>query len=233
MGNKNFLAWSIVAAAVIIGSALIYSAGFKNTPGNQQANIGEAVKSSTPQIDDDVILGNPDAPVTVFVFGDYQCSFCRKFFWEAELLIRKNYVETGKVKMVYKDLAFLGPESTAAAEAAQCAVDQGKYWQYHDALYTIEYNETKLLGSGESTGNLNRSTFEKIASGLEINTNQFLNCFDSKKYASEVQEDIEEAKAVMDNLLTPTIFVNDRIFQGALPYSTFKDAIDAALIQAK
>ena len=166
----------------------------------------------------------------------YTCAICNK-----EVVVeRKGFITVvypcgcnGKIKMVYKDLAFLGPESAAAAEAAQCAVDQKKYWQYHDALYTIEYEETKLLGNGEGTGNLNRSTFEKIASGLEMDTNQFLNCFDSKKYVSEVQKDIEEAKAVMDSLSTPTIFVNDRIFQGALPYSVFKDAIDAALIQAE
>lgn len=233
MENKNFLAWSIVAAAVIVGGALIYSAGLKNTPSNQQANAGGTVKAGAPQIDDDVILGNFDALVTVFEFGDYQCPYCGKFFEETEPLIRKDYVEAGKVKMVYKDLAFLGPESTAAAQAAQCAGDQGKYWQYHDALYTIEYQEFLSFGNNESTGNLNRGLFEKIASDLGMDTGQFLSCFDSKKYEAEVKKDTEEAKSLMDRVSTPTIFVNDKIFQGALPYSTFKDAIDAALTQNK
>jgi len=228
MENKNFLAWSILVAAIIVAGALIYSTGIKNTPENQQANVG-GVLPSVPQIDDDVILGDPGAPVTVFIFSDFQCPFCGKFFEETEHLIRQDYVESGKVKVVYKDLAFLGPESIAAAEAAQCAADQGKFWQYHDAIYTIEYNETKTIGNAENTGNLNRSTFEEIASGLGMNTDEFLNCFDSGKYTAEVEKDIEEAKAVMDRLSTPTIFVNDEIFQGAFPYSVFKEAIDAAL----
>lgn len=232
MENKNFLAYSIVAAAVIIGGALIYSAGLKNTPPSQQANAGEVVNAGAPQIDDDVILGKENAPVTVFIFGDYQCPYCGKFFEETESLIRKDYVEAGKVKMVYKDLAFLGEESFAAAQAAECARDQKKYWQYHDALYEIEYKES-LLGNNEGNGNLNRTTFEKIASDLKMDTVEFLKCFDSKKYESEVQKDTQEARLVMNQASTPTIFVNDKIFQGALPYSTFKDAIDAALAQSK
>mgnify|MGYP001592486426 CR=1 FL=1 len=105
---------------------------------------------------------------------------------------------------------------------------QGKYWQYHDALYTIEYQEFLSSGNNEHTGNLNSELFGEIASDLKMNADQFLQCFDSQKYKSEVEKDINEAKSAMSRLSTPTIFVNDKIFQGALPYSTFKDAIDAA-----
>jgi protein-disulfide isomerase len=228
--NKNYLLpVSILVAAVLIAGAVIYSTGVKNTkPENQQANINQAVQNQNPtepQIDDEVILGDPKATVTVFIFSDYQCPYCGKFYKEAEALIRKNYVDTGKVKMVYKDVAFLGPESTAASQAANCAKDQGKFWQYHDALFDAEIKDGQ-----ENSGNLNRDLFKKIASGLSMNVNDFLSCFDSQKYAAAVEKDTQEANSLLQNgVSTPTIFINDKMIQGAYPYSTFSQAIDEAL----
>ncbi|MEK9168514.1 MAG: thioredoxin domain-containing protein, partial [Patescibacteria group bacterium] len=157
--KDRLLPTSILIAAILIAGALIYSTGAKNIKPEKQNAQETAQRPSKPQIDDDVVLGNPDATVTVFIFSDYQCPFCGKFFQEAEVLIRKNYVETGKVKMVHKDLAFLGPESKAAAQAAECAKDQGKYWQYHDALF-----EAEIKDGQEHNGNLNKNLFGKIAS---------------------------------------------------------------------
>lgn len=231
-GSDKFLSISVLIAAVLIGGALIYSAGLKKVNNNEQtANLEKAVVDlSEPQIDDDVILGDPNAPVAVFVFGDYQCPFCAKFTKETEPQIIKNYVETGKAKLIYKDLAFLGPESTLAAQAAECAKDQGKYWQYHDALYENEFKEYQETGDSEHTGNLNKATFQKIASDLKMNVDEFLTCFDSQKYAAEVEKDISEAKAAMgQKISTPTIFINGKMIQGAYPYDTFAKAIDEAL----
>jgi len=230
MENQNkqnyLLSASVLIAAVLVAGALIYSTGVKNTnPEKQGANVQEAIqKPVAPQIDDDVVLGDPQTPVTVFIFSDYQCPFCGKFFKETESLIRKNYVDTSKVKMVYKDLAFLGPESLAAAQAADCAKDQKKYWQYHDALF-----EAEIQDGQEQNGNLNRELFEKIASDLKMNLDEFLSCFNSSKYAAEVDKDIKEGKSVMEQMSTPTIFVNDKMIQGAYPYSVFSQAIDEAL----
>ncbi len=224
--QKDYLLpYSILIAAILIAGALIYSTGAKNTKtADQKEEAPKTAEFSKPQIDDDVVLGDPNAPITIFIFSDYQCPFCGKFFKETESLIRKNYVETGKAKMVLKDLAFLGPESTAAAQAAECARDQGKYWQYHDALFNEEIKDDQ-----EHNGNLNRNLFKKIASDLKMNTDEFLSCFDSKKYENEVQKDIEEAKSVMERISTPTIFINDKMIQGAYPYSVFSQAIDEAL----
>jgi len=222
---------SILIAAVLIAGSVIYSTGVKNIkPETQTAAIQEATQKITgPQIDDDVILGDAQAAVTIFIFSDYQCPFCGKFFKESELLIRKNYVETGKLKMVYKDLAFLGPESIVAAQAAECAKDQGKYWAYHDAIFEIEIKEFETLGNNEHTGNLNKETFKKIASDLKMNTDEFLACFDSQKYAAEVEKDTKEANSIMERPSTPTIFINEKMIQGAYPYNVFSQAIDEAL----
>jgi len=230
--KQNYLLTaSILIAAVLIAGALIYSTGLKNTkPEKQTANPEQTTqKLLSPQIDDDVVLGDPQAPVTIFIYSDYQCPFCGKFFKETELLIRKNYVETGKVKMVYKGLALFGPESTAAAQAAQCAKDQGKYWAYHDAIFEIEMKELETLGNNENTGNLNRETFKKIASDLKMNTDEFLTCFDSQKYAAAAEKDNKEARTIIERLATPTVFINDKMIQGAYPYNIFSQAIEEAL----
>ena len=173
--EKNYLLpASILVAALLVAGALIYTVGKKNTAQNNP----NTNPSNGPKIENEAVLGDANAPVTIFVFGDYQCPFCGKFFKETELLLRRNYVDTGKAKMVYKGMAFLGPESIAAAEAANCAKDQGKFWEYHDAIFETEINELQALGNSENTGNLKRELFEKIASDLKMDAGKFLSCFD-------------------------------------------------------
>jgi protein-disulfide isomerase len=162
--------------------------------------------------------------VTITIFSDYQCPFCARFFNETESLLRQNYVNTDKAKMIYKNLAFLGQESIAAAQAAECAKDQGKFWQYHDALFQAETKDGK-----ENNGNLNRNLFKTIASDLKMNTDEFLSCFDSQKYAAKIDNDTKTAESLMTNISTPTIFINDQMIQGAYPYDTFSQVIDGIL----
>jgi protein-disulfide isomerase len=115
---------------------------------------------------DDVVLGDPNAKVTLVEYGDYQCPFCGRFFSEVEPLIRQNYIQTGKVNMIFRNFEFLGPESEASAEASECAKDQGKFWEYHDALYSAKVADT---AGGENDGSLNRDLFLKIANNLGLN----------------------------------------------------------------
>jgi protein-disulfide isomerase len=111
----------------------------------------------------DVILGDPNAPVTFIEYGDYQCPFCARFFTDVEPLIRDQYVKTGKVKIIFRSYPFLGAESTAAAEAAECAKDQGKFWEYHDALYTAESQD-----GHENNGSMTRDLFLTLAQNLKL-----------------------------------------------------------------
>lgn len=229
--NDNFLAISILVAAILISGAVIYSFGMKNNSLADPETLDEKPLGMVEdlEIDDNVVLGDPNAPLTIFVFSDYKCSFCVKFYQEAERQIRENYIKTGAVNMVYKDLAFLGQESISAAQAANCAKDQGKYWDYHDAIFEIEGQKAKKVDNGENTENLNRDTFEKIAINLEMNVDDFLLCFDSEKYASSVEKDLNEAKAVLPQISTPTIVIGSKIIQGAYPYAAFSQAIDEEL----
>ncbi len=82
------------------------------------------------------VLGDPNAPITLVEFGDYQCHFCNVFFHSTEDDILKNYIETGKVRMIFKDYNIIGPDSIKASHGAHCANDQGLFWEYHDILYS-------------------------------------------------------------------------------------------------
>jgi protein-disulfide isomerase len=139
----------------------------------QAADVDTGVKlANVPNVSsDDVVLGDPNAPVTFIEYGDYQCPFCARFFNDTEPLIRDQYIKTGKVKMIFRNYPFLdgfvsppGTESEYSAEAAECAKDQGKFWEYHDALYTAESQD-----GHENNGNLNRDLFFTIADNLKLN----------------------------------------------------------------
>jgi len=109
-----------------------------------------------PVSSSDFVTGNPDAPITIILYVDFQCPYCEKFFTQTEQTALANYVKDGKVKLVSRDFAFLGEESLKAAEAARCAGDQGKFWEYHDYLFTHQ--------KGENQGNfssLNLKTYAK------------------------------------------------------------------------
>lgn len=109
-----------------------------------------------PVSNSDFTLGNPQAKVAIVMYEDFQCPFCGRFFSDSEQTIRDTYVKNGQVQYIYRDFAFLGPESVKASEAARCAADQGKFWEYHDYLFTHQ--------NGENQGNfssLNLKLFAK------------------------------------------------------------------------
>lgn len=217
---------SILIAGILISGSIIYLVGSgTRTSGDSPAQAGGAgVPAAVLELTArDVILGDPKASVTFIEYGDYQCPFCARFFKGAEKQIRDTYVKEGKVRMVFRNLAFLGPESTAAALAAECAKDQGKFWAFHDAVYEAEYVDAE-----EHNGNLNRVLFLDIARALGMDADAFASCIDSNKYAAELEAENEAAHAFGVNS-TPTSFVNGTKAQGALPFTSLQPMIDKAL----
>ncbi|TSC82449.1 MAG: DSBA oxidoreductase [Parcubacteria group bacterium Gr01-1014_20] len=203
--NKKdfFLPGSILVAALLISGSIIYMVGSKNSANtSNQVPLAGDVKSKVEVSSRDVILGDTKAPVTLIEYGDYQCPWCGKFFTEVEDKLRKGYIESGKVKMVYRNFAFIGPESFAAAEAAECAKDQSKFWVYHDELYRAEHKD-----GAEKNGNLNRDLFLKIATDLKLNLASFTSCLDADKYAKQVETDTAEGRSAGVRG-TPAIFIN-------------------------
>lgn len=176
------------------------------------------------------VLGNSLAKVTVSEFGDYQCPFCGQFESLITPKLRKDYVDKGLVKFVYRDLAFLGPESRDASLASHCATDQGKYWQYHDYLFKyIGNKETANPGkSQENAGNFSVLNLKNFAEILGLNTTKFNACFDSRKYDSAVQDDITAAQNYKVNS-TPTVFVDGKYYDGRYGFDGLFSLIDSEL----
>jgi len=197
--------------------------------GNPQktATLSVLLRNGSP------ILGNINAPLTLVEFGDYQCSFCKRHFDQTHNLIMKNYVETNKVKIVFKDLiATPGKDSMYAAHAAHCAKDQGMFWKYHYMLYNN--------WEGESTGWVTSDNLNKFAKNIGLDINKFSKCMSEDKWMELINASKDDANA-LGITGTPSFFLitswqetdeqpNEiaRI-HGAQPYDVFKKLIDSQL----
>ncbi len=226
MNKEYFLPVSILVAAVLVAGAVIYSAGVSTPSGEQTGDEPVVEKSDILNLNsNDVILGDPNAPVTVVEYSDFQCPFCGRFFSQTVSRLKSEYIASGKVKFVYRHFAFLGPESKAAALAVECAKDQGKFWEMHDNVFNEEIADGK-----EHNGNLNEETFLRLAKDIGLNTGEYQSCLDDEKYAGKVSRDYASAQ-VVGVRATPTIFVNGEKVEGALPFEQFKSLVEKYLAQ--
>jgi len=180
-------------------------------------------------LDDDPVKGDPDAPVTIIEFSDFQCPFCGRFFQQTLPLIEENYIETGKVKLVYRDLplASIHPNAIPSHIAAECADEQGKFWEYHDALFENQ-SQWNRLGSDEL-----KNIFKQYADELELDAASFDACLDSPDIADEVNKDLSDART-LGATGTPTFFIGTEKdgfvkITGAQPYMVFQASIEDLL----
>lgn len=218
--NTYLIPGAIVLAGVVIAGAVIYANSDRsNSP--QQASVGESQPKVVGDLaDDDPFLGDPNAPVTIVEFGDFQCPFCRRFHAQTLPLIIDEYVKTGKARFVYRDfpLSSIHEQAQKSAEAAECANEQGKFWPYHDLLFQRQEG-------------LSISNYKLWAGELGLNQGQFNSCLDSGKYSAEVEKDAEDGrKAGVTG--TPATFVNGRLVSGAVPFAQFKAVIEEELAKA-
>lgn len=246
MEGKNYVNYALigllVVAAFVIGS--LYT---KNKALEQGKTLGvkeEAQKLPNPspsKVDikinsDDPILGSKNAKVTLVVFSDFLCPYCaalsgankqmvsamqqRDSSWQAPFpLIKKEYVDSGKVRIVWKDTPFHGEPAIVAHEAGRCANDQGKFWDFHNLIFSK---------AGESENPYTKDDFKKMVSGLGLNMNDFNSCLDSDKYATKIKDSLSYAQGIGING-TPTSFINGKIISGAASYPQFKTVIDEEL----
>src|SRR3989338_8324192 len=226
--RNTLLPVSILIAAVLISGSIIYAIGTKNgpaVPSEPTPKNTAALFEVSPQ---DSVLGDVKAPVTLIEYGDYQCPFCGKFFREVEPGIRDKYVKNGKVKIIFRNFQFLGPESVEAGNAAECAREQGQFWGYHDALY-----RTETADGQEHNGNLNKELFLALAKELKLDEGKLASCIDSRKYVAHVAEETEAGREIGVDA-TPTNFVNGVRIRGLAPGDTrVAEAIEAALQASK
>ena len=169
------------------------------------------------------IRGNPGAPITLIEYSDFTCGYCQKFFRETWPRLQAKYVETGKVRFLYRDFprASQGPGLNAAS-AARCAGDQGKYWPMHDRLYG---------------GRLDLSEFQRHATAIGLNLPAFMTCFEAGRYTDAIFKDKEEGTYLGFRGTPGFVLMRTRhssresplLIPGAFPFDVFEEEIDRLL----
>jgi protein-disulfide isomerase len=172
---------------------------------------------------DPLAMGSPTAPVVIVEWADFQCPFCAAFARDTEPALVDQYVKTGKARFEWRDFAFLGPESTAAAVAARAAGRQGKFWEYHDALYAQQHSE--------NSGALTRDYLLGLARQLGLDPTRFQADVADPALAQQVATDQKEGEALgIDG--TPAVVINGHLMSGAQQLPNYQKVIDAALSRA-
>ncbi|MBI2627508.1 thioredoxin domain-containing protein [Candidatus Nomurabacteria bacterium] len=237
--NQKQIAGAIIVAGIIIAGAIL----LKDSGAQNPVDNGVSITSLAPVEKEDRVLGNSNAKVALILYEDFQCPFCGavsglvsdtdviKYLkqidpsWTPFMIGINDYVKNGNVQFVYRDFAFLGPESVRSAEAARCAGDQGKFWEYHDYLYTHQ--------NGENKGNFSDPNLKYFAKNLGLNVVQFDQCLDQSKYAQAVADSKKEGTTA-GVTGTPKGFIlkNGKIvatIDGAESWTMVKPKIDNAL----
>lgn len=161
-------------------------------------------------------LGSKDAKVTIVEYSDFQCPFCERFVTQSFPQIKTDYIDTGKVKLVFRQFPLsFHPFAQKAAEASLCADEQGKFWDYHDKLFA---NQQKITVPD----------LKQYAADLKLDTTKFNDCLDNNKMADKVKQQSTSGGSYGVSG-TPSFFVNGNLFVGAQPFAAFKQKIDAEL----
>jgi len=167
------------------------------------------------------IMGEHNAPITILEWGDYQCTYCYKFHQDTLDIINDDFIQTGKVKLVFKDFPLNGIDSFLAAEASYCANDQGKYWELHDEIYKN--------WAGERTGWITRESLDKFATTVNLDLMKFNTCLDEQKYQDKVNSIHNFGKELgIDATPSFLVFSDEKIIKirGNQPLEVFLKTFD-------
>ncbi len=213
---RNYYLLAIPAIiGIFVGAYLGIAENDKDENNETLLTAQKLVRNGSP------IVGNPNAPITILEWGDFQCTFCYRFHESSLNIIQREYIETGIVNLVFKDFPLNGPDSVLAAEAAYCAEDQGKYWSYHDELYAN--------WAGERTGWITDDSLNQFAITSDLDIEKFNSCLDDHKYRQRVL-DLEQFGREIGIDATPSflIFNDEKIVKitGNQPIDVFRKVID-------
>lgn len=213
--------------AVMIVSVALYASSYYSQLMVMQENRMNMSGQNTPinLTSGSPVLGSTSAPITIVEFGDYQCEACYHWYHNTRADIIDNYIETGKVNLVFMDLPFLGRDSITAAQATYCADDQGKYWEYHETLYNFQ----EAIDNGWAS----KDRLVSFAFNLDMNMDKFNDCMDSSKYAKRVKANYDESQRFGAEA-TPTFLIISpdgavKKITSAQPYSVFSQVIEPML----
>ncbi|MEP6491435.1 MAG: DsbA family protein [bacterium] len=220
--NRAF--YLILGAIAVVGIAALAYVSTRPKDGV----VANAVDSTLPPVQSSgYAMGNATAPIEVTEFGDFECPACGRFAVLTEPDIRKNLVETGKIRWRFIDYPLSMHKNTwQASRAAACADEQGKFWPFHDALYS-----TQDEWNGEVTNNPDKF-MKQLGQKVGLNASQFNQCVDDKKTQAKIQAHLKLAERRQVSQ-TPTFVIGEKQFAGALTYDQFSKAVDDALAAAK
>ena len=203
---------------IFSGIALIVAAFFLIMSNRPVDDLIDPEVRNSPVPVNEMTIGNPDAPVLIEVFEDFQCPSCLRFTEDFEPLILQNYVYTGVAKLTYRYYPFIGAESFNASNAALCANEQGKFWEFHDILFANQL--------GENIGAYSGKRLEAMADRIGLDVSTWKACYDAEKYESFITAELDDARnrGVQG---TPTVFVNGEMLP-SFDYQTVGFAIEQA-----
>jgi len=223
--RSRLMAISLITIGALFVAFLFIYPNFKPI-----GTISDAPARTRTNVDFNAV-GDPNAPIKIEEYSDFQCPYCRIFFSNTEDALVKKFVDDGTVYFVYHSFGeFIGAESRQSAEAAYCAGDQGKFWEMHDLLFS---NQT-----GENVGAFSDRRLVAFANKLELNMTDFNDCFDSNKYSSLVDDDMKNGitagiKATPSFVMTYTVNGVEKtsLIEGAQTIDAFTTSIEAALAE--
>ena len=222
-----------IGAAIASISLIVTFLGFGATLDEQELVMEPIpnIANAPAEITLDVIIGNGSpvlgdsaAPITLVEFGDYQCSACNRFFHDTKDQIVENYINTGKVKMIFKDFNIIGQDSVTASHGAHCATDQGLFWEYHDILYSN--------WDGENTGWASFENLLGFAQDIGLDTDVWSKCVSEQRHSQLIISSNTDARS-LELGGTPGFFIIDSKnkvtkIPGALPFANFAGIFDAS-----
>ena len=208
----------------VLGLSVGYLSWGRSTPSQRAAAVPQTSQTQAEQQqnvqrfdvpeDGDPSIGRKDAAITIIEFSDFECPFCRRWYNDVYLRLKQDYPD--QVRIVFRDfpLISLHPNALPAAEAANCANEQGGFWEFHDKLFSSE--------------ELGEAVYLEYAGDMGLNVDEFKACLDSGRQKSEVMGDYEYASG-LGVRSTPTFFLNGLPIVGAQPYDEFKQVIEQEL----
>ena len=235
--HKNVVVPAAIAAiAAIVVLAIVVMPTFGGDSGESDSAVteGYAADAGTAQDeaweqlvrrepDDPMAMGEVDAPVVMVNYSEFQCPFCGKFVRDTEPTLIEEYVEDGTLRIEWRDFPYLGPESNTAAHAGRAAAAQGKFWEFHDAMYADQLPP--------NSGQLDEDYLAGIAEDLGLDVEEFLTDMNSKATQTAVQDDFAEGQAI-GVTGTPAFIINGVPVIGAQPTQVFQDTIEQAAAEA-
>lgn len=209
-GPGVIIAVTAVAVIVVAGLIMLSQSG----PGRRTTTVASSGK----------IKGDPNAPVTIEEWGDFQCPACAAYALGVGRQLEESVVASGQAKTVWRHMVILGPESQRAAEAAECAAEQDRFWDYHDRLFRSQ--------AGENRGAFNDANLKRFAADLSLDTAAFNACLDSGQTRAKVEADTAAGRQKGVGS-TPTIFVNDQKIQGVPRFDMVRQLVETLAAAAR